>query len=110
MGDRRTGNDATGRDRKDPGVDILVAHCDEFDFHNDQYTLEKAIEVNYRHFYPIVEFAQRNGMRVAFETVFEDKDKARLGAITEELMTFCDKFDSKTVGICWDFGHAKMQY
>ena len=92
------------------GVDLMVAHCDEFDFNNMEYTKERAIEFNYRYFYPIVEFAAKHGMKVAFETVFEDIGKPRLGSIVEELLEFTEKFDCKTVGVCWDSGHTKMQY
>ena len=91
------------------GVHIMVAHADEFDFSVD-YTPEKAFEFNRRLFDPIVNFAAKNGMRVAFENVFEDMGRGRYGSKTEELLKICHAFSSDTVGICWDFGHAKMQY
>jgi len=91
------------------GADIMVAHADEFDF-SAEYTPEKAFEFNRRLFEPVVDFAAKHGMRVAFENVFEDMDRGRYGSRTEELLKIADAFPSDTVGICWDFGHGKMQY
>ncbi len=91
---------------------ILVVHADEFDFANMSYTKEKAMEFNYRLFSPIVEYAENNGFKVAFESVFQDMspDYPRLCSMTEELLEMESKFNSKATGICWDFGHAKCQY
>ncbi len=91
------------------GADIMVAHADEFDF-SVEYTPERALDFNRRLFEPVVNFAAKHGMRVAFENVFEDMGRGRYGSRTEELLSVCDAFSSDTVGVCWDFGHGKMQY
>ena len=91
------------------GADIMVAHADEFDF-SREYTPKAAFEFNRRLFEPVVNFAAKHGMRVAFENVFEDMGRGRYGSRTEELLSICDVFSSDTVGVCWDFGHGKMQY
>ena len=49
------------------GSKIAVVHGDEFDFDNMEYSKEAVLEFNYRLFYPIVEYAEKNGMQVAFE-------------------------------------------
>ena len=95
------------------GSKILVAHGDEFDFDNMTYTPEAALEYNYALFSPIVEFAAANGMKVAFENVFQDLDpvkRPRNCSLVEELCALVDRFGTDTVGICWDSGHAKVQY
>ena len=91
------------------GAEIMVAHADEFDF-SAEYTPKRALDFNRRLFEPVVEFAAKHGMRMAFENVFEDMGRGRYGSRTEELLSICDAFSSDTVGVCWDFGHGKMQY
>ncbi|MBR4866896.1 MAG: sugar phosphate isomerase/epimerase [Clostridia bacterium] len=95
------------------GSPILVVHGDEFPFGERAYSREAAREFNYRLFAPVVEFAGQNGMQVAFETVFQDMDpleKPRHCSLVEELCALVDLYASPTVGICWDSGHAKVQY
>ena len=95
------------------GSKILVVHGDEFDFKNMTYTSEKALEFNYKLFYNMVEFAANNGMRVAFEDVFQDGDpikETRYCSFVEDLCALVDKYNTDKVGICWDSGHAKLQY
>ena len=92
------------------GAQVLVAHIDEFDFKAEDYSPARAMAFNRRLFDPVVNFATKHGMRVAFENVFLDMSLPRFGSDTDELLAFTDSFSSDTVGICWDFGHAKMQY
>lgn len=104
---------AVARCAKIMGSPILVVHGDEFPFGERAYSREAAREFNYRLFAPVVEFAEQNGMQVAFETVFQDMDpleKPRHCSLVEELCSLVDLYASPTVGICWDSGHAKVQY
>lgn len=102
---------ATARCAKIIGSKILVAHGDVFDFQKERYTREKVLEFNYGFFSDMVEFAAQNGMRVAFENVFEEKGgNPRFCSLIEDLCELVDKFNTDTVGICWDTGHAKVQY
>lgn len=90
---------------------IFVVHGDEFDFENLTYTPDAALEFNYKLFYPCVEFAAKNGMRIAFENVFEDGEKnPRFCSKTEDVIALVERFNCETVGICWDFGHGKVQH
>lgn len=103
----------TVRCAKTVGSSILVVHGDEFPFGKMTYTRQNAREFNYRLYAPVVEFAEQNGMRVAFETVFQDMDplqKPRHCSLIEELCALTDLYKSPAVGICWDSGHAKVQY
>lgn len=95
------------------GSNILVVHGDEFDFEAQEYTPEVALEFNYRFFSPIVDFAEKNDMKVAFENVFNDwwpENRPRFCSKTEELCALVDKFSTDTVGICWDSGHGKVEH
>ncbi|MBR3691836.1 MAG: sugar phosphate isomerase/epimerase [Clostridia bacterium] len=92
---------------------ILVVHGDEFDFGAQEFTLERGLAFNRRLFSPLVDFAAKKGMRVAFENVFleeKHKDTYRFCAKTEELMSLVESFPADLVGICWDSGHAMMSY
>lgn len=91
--------------------DIYVVHGDEFDFKNLTYSRDAVLEFNYRIFSPVVDFAAKHNMKVAFETVFEEPNaNPRFCSETEDLITLVEKFGCDNVGICWDFGHAKVQY
>lgn len=93
--------------------DILVVHGDEFPHESMLYTTEAALEYNYRFFHDLVDFAAKNGMRVAFENTFQEAtilDRPHFGSAVEELCALVDRYDTDIVGICWDTGHARMQY
>lgn len=92
------------------GSKIAVVHGDEFDFANMEYSKEAVLEFNYRLFYPIVEYAEKNGMQVAFESVFEDMNVPRFCSDVNDLCALVDKYNTKAVGVCWDTGHAKVSY
>ena len=94
------------------GSKILVIHGDEFDFKTKEFSREAAIEFNYELFAPIAEYAEKHDMKIAFENVFEDNfdGHPRFCSITEDLIDLCDRFQSENVGICWDFGHGRVQY
>jgi len=100
------------RNTKTLGSPIMVVHGDEFDFAKEQFSKEAAVEFNYRFFAPVVEYAELNGMQVAFECVFQEAgmDRPRFCSYVEDLCDLCDRFGSKAVGVCWDVGHAKVQY
>lgn len=92
---------------------ILVVHADEFDYKNQPYTSSAALEYNYRFFYDLVEYAAANGMRVAFENTFQEPTmtiKPHFCSLADELFTLVERYRTDTVGICWDTGHAKVQY
>ena len=95
------------------GSQIAVVHGEEFDYKAARYTRERAMEFNYRFFEPLVDYAAQNGMRVAFESVFQETDsrlQPRLCSYVEDLCELVERYHTDTVGICWDVGHAKLQY
>ncbi len=104
---------AYAKNAKRLGSPILVVHADEFDYKDQAYTSKAALEYNYRFFYDLVDYAAGNGMRVAFENTFQEPTmtkKPHFGAIVDELCTFVERYRTDTVGICWDTGHARVQY
>lgn len=90
------------------GAKYMVVHGDEFDFNKSKYTPEKALEYNYRLFAPFVEKA--DGIKIAFENVFEDKSVPRFCSEVTELKQLIEKFKSDNVCCCWDFGHANVAF
>lgn len=88
----------------------LVVHGDEFDFDHLTYSPNAALQYNYAYFAPVVERAERHGVCVAFENVFEDMDVPRHCSKTEELAALVDAFRTEAVCCCWDFGHGAVSY
>lgn len=103
------------RETEMAGAKYMVVHGDEFDFDNMEYTPEKALNYNYELFAPYVERAAKSGIKVAFETVFEDelangKMAPRFCSDIDDLMAMIDKFNADNVCCCWDFGHAGLSF
>ena len=92
------------------GAKFMVAHGDEFDFANMEFSPEAALEYNHDYFLPYVERAKRNGYKIAFETVFEDWDRRRFSSDAGELKSLIMSFDSDAAVCCWDFGHAHVTF
>ena len=92
---------------------ILVVHADEFNYREQPFTAKAALEYNYRFFYDLVEYAAGNNMRVAFENTFQESTmtvKPHFSSLLDDLLNIVEKFGTDTVGICWDTGHARLQY
>lgn len=93
------------------GAKYFVVHGDEFDIKNEEYTPERALEYNYELFAPYVERAERDGICIAFETVFEDGMRfPRFTSAFDDLYALINKFGSDHVCCCWDFGHANVSF
>lgn len=93
------------------GAKYVAVHGDEFDFDNLTFTPEAALEYNHNYFLPYVERAQKNGYKLAFETVFEDvQPRRRYTSKADELMALILSFESESAVCCWDFGHAHVSF
>ena len=92
------------------GAKYIVAHGDEFDFENLEFSPEAALEYNHNYFLPYVERAKKSGKKLAFETVFEDWDRRRYTSSADELLSLIRSFNSENVVCCWDFGHANVTF
>ena len=93
------------------GAKYLVVHGDEFDFSNLTYSPQTALDYNYDYFAPIVEKAEKYGVGIAFENVFEENQTApRNCSKAEDLIALIDRFHCSCVCCCWDFGHGAVAY
>lgn len=92
------------------GARFMVVHGDEFDFANSAFSSSEALAYNHDLFLPYVERAEKNGYKIAFETVFEDLNVRRYTSRADELLALITSFDSESAVCCWDFGHAHVAF
>jgi len=95
----------------------LVFHMDEYHAPSpEEYDPKVALESAYEALAPHVEKALAGGVRVALETIFEDRktygktDRSHFGGTFDELIASIERFNHPDVGCCWDFGHASIGY
>ena len=90
----------------------VAVHGDEFDFANMVFSPEAALEYNHNYFKPCVEYGKKNGIKLAFETVFEDsyRESRRFTSDPAELMSLIKSFNCENAVCCWDFGHANVSF
>ena len=96
----------------DMGIDKLVVHADTW-YNTDHYEFYRVLNHIYDIHAPVVEQAKKRNVRIAMETLFEepsDTRRSRFCSRLEELEALVTKFNDKSVGICWDFGHARVTY
>jgi sugar phosphate isomerase/epimerase len=97
------------------GAKCLVVHGDTW-FKKDyiQWDYGEVVNTVYEVYAPVVDRAEKLGVKIAFETLFEwignDDHRVRLCSKIEEIDDLASKFSSNAVGVCWDFGHAFMAY
>jgi len=97
------------------GADQLVVHGDTWYSPNYlQWDREEVVDTVYEVYAPVVELADKKGVRIAMETLFEHKGslyhRVRFCSLTEELDEIIGRFRCDTVGACWDFGHSNVAY
>lgn len=94
------------------GAEFMVVHGDEFNFAAQEYTPENAFHYNHDLFAPYVEKAEKDGVKIAFETVFPDgfKHTDRYCSKAEELKRLIFSYHSDAAVCCWDFGHANVSF
>lgn len=99
------------------GAKYIVVHADEYRT-KGEYDAQKIADFTYEYLAPCVEYAEKNGLTVAVENVFEDESrrwpqvdgKSRFTSRIEELKGIIERFGTPSVGCCWDFGHAKCAF
>lgn len=99
------------------GAKYVVVHADEYRT-VDHYDPAEILDFTYDYLAPHVEFAAKNDMVVAIENVFEDNirscpqidGKSRFTSRIDELKDIIERFNTPSVGCCWDFGHAKCAF
>ncbi len=99
------------------GAKYVVVHADEY-CTTDHYDEQEIQDFAYDYLAPHVEYAVKCGMSVAIENLFEDSvrhcpqidGKSRFTARIWELKGIIERFNTPSVGLCWDFGHAKCAF
>lgn len=96
------------------GVKRLVVHGDAYTCNYGEYDGREAFKVAYEYLSPIVEKANKLGIEIAIENLFEEGqaggDRLRYTSTTEELIELIDCFKGAEVSCCWDFGHAAAAF
>lgn len=96
------------------GADNVVVHADTY--YDDEYNFDfdKVLKIIYEIYAPMVEAAKKHDIKIAMETLFEDRapkgKRARFTSYVDELDAIVSMYNDPIVGICWDFGHAKVSY
>lgn len=75
------------------------------------FSYEVAAKANRDDFFPLIERAEKEGVCLLFENmpVFPDFPSHRyFSSKPDEFSQFIDSFNSDSVGVCWDIGHAHM--
>ena len=94
----------------------IVVHGDDYRVPTDGvYDADDAMRQMYELWAPYVEFAAKNDLCVAFETVFEDNRSKnappnRFTSRLEELIGLIDRFNDPHAVCCWDSGHARLAF
>ena len=99
------------------GAKYVVVHADEYKTRG-RYDTKEILDFTYDYLAPYVEYAEKNGMGIAVENVFEDNTyrypqvdgKSRFTSRVEELKAVIERFGTPSVTCCWDFGHAKCAF
>lgn len=78
---------------------------------DQNFSYDVAAKHNKEDFLPVLEYAKENGAVLLFENmpVFPDFPGHRyFSSKPLEFAEFIDSFESDSVGVCWDIGHAHM--
>ena len=97
------------------GADCIVIHPDTWYKENYvQWDFNEVLTTVYDVLAPVVDRAEKVGIKVALELMFEHigslYHRVRFCSNIEEIDAIVGKFNCDTVGVCWDFGHAAMAY
>ncbi len=93
------------------GAKYMVVHGDVLPEAKAQLSFEDSLAYNYEYYAPLVERAEKLGVKIAFENTFQDVSHTpHFCARAEELVALVDRFHSDSACICWDTGHGAMQY
>ena len=96
------------------GADNVVVHADTYYDKEFRFEYNEVLNTIYDIYAPMVEAAKKHGVKIAMETLFEDRapkgKRARFTSYVNELDDIVSKFGDPIVGICWDFGHARVSH
>lgn len=89
------------------GFPWAVIHPDRYFVvpESENWDLDTFIKKNHEEYDPLVEYALKKGVGIAFENM----NRGRFSQ-AEELVAYIDSYRDDRVGACWDTGHANMYY
>ncbi len=89
------------------GVKNVVLHAGTR--HNEfMYDEQECKKLNIEYFAPHIELAIKHGVGIAIENLFSFSKVPMYTGKVDELIDLVDTINDKSVGICWDFGHANL--
>ena len=97
------------------GAKHLVVHADEYVIpQGGTYDSKAAENFTYDLIAPLVDRAEKRGVKIAIENLFEDRlykehPYSRFTSDIDELLSIIERFEGR-VGCCWDFGHANVAF
>lgn len=96
------------------GAKYIVVHADEYRLaEGEEYDTKTVHDWTYEYLAPFVEQAEKCGVEIAIEDLFEEKGnkapRSRHCSTVEELIALIERFD-KRVSCCWDFGHGHVAF
>lgn len=86
------------------GFPWAVVHPDRYAARGEM-TFEELVRENHKEYDPLVEYALKKGVGIAFENM----NKGYF-ADAHELVAYIDSYKDDRVGACWDTGHGNMYY
>lgn len=99
---------------KELGATNVVVHADTYYDPEYRFDFDTVLKIIYDIYAPMVEEAKKLDIQIAMETLFEDRapqgKRARFTSMIEELDAIVSMYHDPIVGICWDFGHARVTY
>jgi len=73
--------------------------------------LEENIQENMKAYARVMEVAHEANIRIAFENIPDWHGSGRrFGGMAYQLCALVDAYNDPLVGVCWDFGHANLNY
>ena len=89
------------------GIPWGVVHPDSA--RNPELTFEQKLEAVHKEYTPVIEYAIKKGLGIAFENAGAFKEIG-FCSLAEHLVELVDHYNDSMVGICWDTGHANPAY
>lgn len=97
------------------GSKYIVIHADEYRLAaGEEYDSKRVQDWTYEYLAPFVELADKCGVGIAIEDLFEEagkgKPRSRHCSTVEEILGLIERFGDGVLTCCWDFGHAEVAY
>ncbi len=93
------------------GADCVVVHADNWYEKGVEFEFNHVFDTIYEVYAPVVELAEKVGVKIAMETLFcWNPEWRRFCSRREELDAIIGRFGTDNVGVCLDTGHWRVAY